>query len=195
MNKVGLVVLVIIIIVLGVLLFKKKEPDVIRVPVVIEVPVPGKEGKSDTIYLPSPVKQNPINKELLKQFEESQEKLKLYEEAITERVYEEIFEDSTQTITVTSKTQGKLLEQHLEYKIKPTTVKVDTIIDIPVENIKRLKVYAGAQIGLPIGAEAGIATPALQGNIMIQNKKDNILSLGLDTKGYVWIGYTIKIKL
>ena len=92
---------------------------------------------------------------------------------------------------MSSNVRGTLLKQSLEYEIYPYTIKVDTIIKTEVKIEGTRKVLVGGQIGLPILNKE--STPVLQGNIMFQNKKDNIFSIGVDTRGFVFAGYNIKL--
>lgn len=196
-NKIGLVVLLIGCIVLGVLLFKKKEKVItVKVPVEIEVPVPVIQKEFDTVYLPKPYAvKNPVNKELEEAFKESENKLALYRDAIKKRSYSETFEDSIQTITVHTTTQGKILDQAVSYKTKPRKIPVDT--DVEVEIPARHKLFIGGEVGIPLTGEAQnkLISPTLKVQLMWQNKKDNIFSVGVDTRGNGWIGYNIKIRL
>jgi hypothetical protein len=172
----------------------------IYVPVEIEVPVPGVAGEiqHDTIQVPFEVKvPNPLNNKLLEEYtktKDSLERLKLFTDAITIRNYNEIFEDSIQTINVVSKVQGKLLDQDLSYFVKPRTVKLDTVIPVKIPN--RFKVFLGAETGLPVfdmNNSNVNSAPVVKVNLFLKNRKDNMLSLGVSTDKRLWLGYNIKL--
>lgn len=82
----------------------------------------------DTIYVDSVttkivVKENPVNQALLAKYKaakDSLERLQLYKQAVTQRTYKQLYEDSTQAITVTSKVTGTLDSQGLIYTFKPS---------------------------------------------------------------------------
>ena len=192
LNKKNILIVIasIIIIILVIFLFKKQDPEVIKVPVKITIPIPVKIGYSDTIFKPSPIKENPINKDLVKKFKEAEDKLSLYEEAIKEREYNLSFDDSVQTINVYTKVQGKLLSQASNYITKPYTVDIDTVLNVPVKN--KIKVFAGVSVSVPF-LEDSYNKPTFQANLLIKNKKDNIILIGFDSKKYIHAGYNIKL--
>lgn len=194
------IILVAVIVLAGYLIYDKltAKPQIIEVPVRVEVPVPAVEGsiEKDTIGIPVRVEvENPINKKLLQDYiqtKDSLEQLKLYQEAITTRVYSEVFEDTIQRITVESTVQGKLLDQDLNYFIKPRTVRFDTIIKIPVPT--RVKLFVGAEIGMPLLDLPNFNTsPIVKANFFLKDKRDNIISTSVSTDKRVWLGYAIKL--
>ena len=111
------------------------EPQIIIKEKIITIP--GKDGKLDTIYEPKYIsKANPINTELLKKYtalklKDSIVKDSMFIEAITERDYNETYEDNSISISIYTKVQGKLLKQAPKYEIKPydIIIKDTTIIN------------------------------------------------------------------
>jgi hypothetical protein len=186
------------ILVIGFLIyFLLQKPDkvetIVEVPVKIEVPVPAKEGKSEIKYLPSPIKENPINKELQKKIELLQDSIAMLDfikEELTERTYNNEFKDSTQSINVKSTVQGKLLNQSLNYYINPNTVKLDTVIETKIIYPTRIQLFGKVEIGNTIDIQN--FEPVFKGDIIIKNKKDRLISLGIDTQERVWVGYGFK---
>jgi len=175
------------------------EPEIVEVPVTIEVPVPGKAGEiiRDTVLVPTAVYvPNPVNDTLLKKYQEAKDsitQLELYKDAITTRVYNEKFEDDVLTINVETKVQGRMLDQDISnYYVKPSTVVLDTTLSLEVP--KKINILAGAELGLPL-TPTGINPDGVNAkfNFGLQNKKGNILSVGIDTQGNGYIGYTMKL--
>lgn len=190
-KNIAISILIVFVVYLLFKVFKKKEPEIIKIPVLVEVEVPGKVGSFPPIEFPTPKKEHPINKELMLKYQEAKdslEKLILYKEAIKERSYKEKFKDGTQTIEVSTKVQGKLLNQSVEYEIYPDTITKN--IQVPIElPKKKTKVFAGGELIIL----SPNRNPALKANLMIQNKKDNIWSIGYDTQKNIYIGYNIKL--
>lgn len=157
----------------------------------VEIPVAG-PIQTDTVYLPKPYpvtkREVVVDEDLLRRFEKLKGEnaiLKAYKEAITQRDYSVVFEDSLTDVVVTSKVQGELLEQSLEYTLKPR--KVSTVI--PPEVTEPKSFFAGGLgVGLPvIGKVKQEGTPVISGSIMFVNKKQNPIVGSLDTEGRLWL--------
>jgi hypothetical protein len=172
-----------------------KEPIKQYVPVEVRVEVPSVEKVFDTVYepVPYPVKVKEIDSVYYgeyKKLRDSIQKDSMFREAIRINEYNQKFEDTLQTINVYSKTRGKLLEQSVKYTTKPYYITVKDSVEIKT----RTKVFIGAEAGVP--TLPGISTrPVLKGNIIIQNKRDNTISISYDTEGRAWLGKTWKIRL
>lgn len=174
------------------------EPEILEVPVEVVVEVPGKPGKiiRDTTYVPVPVEvTNPVNDSLLQEYtqaKDSLEQLKLFKDAIKTRIYNEKYDDETLTVDVKTTVQGKMLNQGIEYFVKPQTIVVDTTIQVAIP--KKINILAGAELGLPL-TPTGLNpnTPNVKFNVGLQNKKGNILNIGIDTQGNGYVGYTMKL--
>lgn len=155
--------------------------------------VPEKHGSFDIITPPVPIINNSptINKNLLEDYralKDSLTKEEVYIEAITENEYSETYEDSLVKIDVYTKVRGKLLKQSPSYTVKPFAIKYrDTTIIEKYE--PTINIYGGVEAGIPMTEGETIG----KGTFYFQNKKQNIISLGVDTKGYVWGGYIIKL--
>tara|TARA_R110000823_G_scaffold11645_1_gene39386 strand:+ start:1336 stop:1935 length:600 start_codon:yes stop_codon:yes gene_type:complete len=199
MKNIKNIVLVVLVLLAAYFIYDKitaPENEIQYVDVVIEVPVPGIPGEiqHDTIAEPYEVKvPNPLNNELLQKYnktKDSLERLKLFTDAITIRNYNEIFEDSIQTINVVSKVQGRLLDQDPTYFVKPRTIILDTVIPVLVP--KKFKVFVGAELGIP-SQDLDVTNTIIKANLLLKNRKDNIMSFGFDTNKTVWLGYNIKL--
>lgn len=169
-------------------LFQKPDPEVvhIRVPINIETKIPESKIVFEPVISPTPVlvKPRPIP-----EFEGASDKEKdsLYRDAITERTYNEIFDDSLATVTVHSKVEGRLKRQSVSTVLKERTVQIDTTLDLTVPVEKNIKVYAGAEIST---WQDGVV-PSL--GLMLQNKKDRILKLSIDTEKNISAGIYFKL--
>lgn len=163
-----------------------QEPEIIIKERVITLPA--KEGKLDTIYQPKYIGiKNPANEELLNQYnslKDSIEKENLFKEAIAEREYKEVYEDSIIKIDIYSKVAGKLLSQAPTYKIKPVTIITKDTISIVYNKPPKNRFLWGVDVGIPIRGE----DLTLKGSIYLQNKKHNLISLGFDSNKTVWVG-------
>jgi hypothetical protein len=170
------------------------ERDVIKVPVRIEVPIPTIKGKTDTIYKPVPYRievPNPVNDSLLIQYtatKDSLERLRMFVWAITVREYQTEFEDENIKIDTYSRVRGELLAQSNEYFIKPRTITVDTTLEVSVPRFNALYLYGGAKYSL-IDKSAGF-----EAKLILINKKNNLLSVGLDTQGFFSAGLGFKLN-
>lgn len=199
-----------------------QKKEVIEVPVKIEVPVPSQSGSSDTLsinkyktqikYLDSlnslitrnnkelivkntelsEKNQNLIkeNGDLIEDFKIATDSIKdkMYKEAIAIREYNKTFEDSIQTVSIYSKTRGTLLEQSIEYEVKPYTIPLDTTVTTEVKG--KFKVFGLLEGGTNLlnGTNDFVG----KGTVILKNSKDNGISIGIDTRKYVYLGYLFK---
>lgn len=187
-----------------------QEKRIVEVPIKIDVPVPPIKGSSDTLINPSPIRvvtiESPLNKELKSKLRKLQDenrilfnkykkadslsKQVIYKDAITIREYEQKFIDSFQTITVHSKTRGKLLSQHLEYETNEYTIPLDTVIKTEIK--EKFKIFGLLEIGSPVFSPDNREDLFAKGTFIFKNSKDNGFSLGIDNKGSVYGGYLFK---
>lgn len=197
-DLVFIIIILLLLFIIGFMSWSSDKAQMEKVPASIDVKIPAVKGDSDTVYMPVPVvrdttiyKENPYNKALASKFADSQdsiEKLQMYIRAISENDYKVTFKDSTQAVTVSTKVQGKLLEQAINYDIFERTVRVDTVFDVEVEHKRKL--YALVELGAPLqikqNAFIGKAT------FIFKNKKDQLFSTSIDTDAHIWIGAGIK---
>lgn len=174
----------------------------------MDVIIPEQTGKSDTIYEPIPipskvkdsivwkdsilVTENPFNNKLAQDYIDlekryanidlEKERLKKYLESIQIRDYSIPIENELLITTNNIKVQGELLSFQQDFKIKERKLQ----LDVPIK--KTVNFYAGAEIGNNLDLDKFV----LKGNLMMQNKKGNIISASYDTEERIWIGYAFK---
>lgn len=171
--------------ILGILYFTKEDPKTVRVPVKIEVPVPGKVATFPPVEFPIPKKEKPRPVLDIP----DKDKDSVLKDALTEREYEETFKDSVQEVTVTSKVRGKLLSQQVSYEIYPDTVQVDTSIVVDIPNLIKPELLGEIEIGTPTRAQMN---PVFKAGLHYRTKKKMGYKLSYDTNGYIWGGVSIK---
>lgn len=191
--KISISINIIMAVVLMFLLNKPVQQEPVYVVKERVLVIPQKEGAFELLAPTSPVipKSPTINKELLTAYralKDSVEKEEVYIDAITEREYKETYEDSVVKIDVYTKVRGKLLKQAPSYVVKPFTAKYIDTTTIKLYE-PTINFYGGVEAGFPM--QEGDAKA--KGTFYFQNKKQNIISLGVDTKGYIWGGYIIKL--
>ena len=177
------------------------EPQIIIKEKIITIP--GKAGKLDTIYEPKYIsKTNPVNTDLLKKYntlklKDSIVKDSMFIEAITERDYNESYEDSLVKIDIYTKVQGKLLKQAPKYEIKPYSIQIKDTTTINYNKPPTNKILVGLETGLPLTLftkkDVIDIKPVIKGSIYFQNKKTNVITAGFDTNKTIWAGYLIKL--
>lgn len=170
----------------------KNTIDIKRDTIVKYIKVDSIHTKFDTIYLPSPVKyrNNPHNKELIAKYKSAKDKLKLYRDAIKEKSYQEIYEDSIQKVTVYSKVQGRLVKQSVNTTLKPKRYKYkETTITRTITKYDNDRVFIGISIYVPftIGDNVDYSIDAA-----FKNKKGNIFEVGASPK-IAKVGYKFNL--
>ena len=171
------------------------EPEIVEVPVTIEVPIPVVVKEFDTIkefvpiYREGKTKIDSLYYTKYMALTDSIQRDSLFKSAITIREYREKVEDDTLTINIYTKVQGFMKEQQVGYKTKPRNIRLDTVLKVPIP--KKTKMFGGLEIGMPINKQLD-ATPLIKANLILKNKKDNLLQIGLDNQIRVWVGYSIK---
>lgn len=189
------IIIAVLLIMFGIDRTNKPEPTIITKidSVYTPIKIDSVITKFDTIYKPVPkvvYKTNPVNQELLDNFKKASDKLKLYEEAIKENEYVEVFEDTLQKVTVHSTTQGKLLKQSVNTQLKPRTIDhYTTTITKTIVKHDESKLFLGVQAKVPTFREGPIEFGP---TLMYKTPKQNIWSVGVTNTG-VTIGYSIKL--
>lgn len=192
--------IIIVILVVYISTLREKQQEAVEVPAnenkfFIDSPIEKKRFDSiiyrDSITEREIIKiipvENPLNDSLLANYKQamkendSLKQLALYKEAITERIYEERFEDTIQTIIVETEVVGTMKSQFVKYNTRPKTIIVEH------EEIKKISLYAG-------GFVSDINEPALGLNLNLLNREKNkIFTIGFDTEKRLHIGATFKI--
>jgi hypothetical protein len=168
---------------------------------VITVTIPEKSGSFDFRDNPVPVTKEQPGKhpkpEIIREqvidssyyfayiaLQDSISRQKMFEDAITIRQYFETFEDETQKIDVYTDVRGSMLSQKVDYTVFETQMAVE--VQIPQFNA--LFLYGGGKysfIDKSMGFEA---------KLILKNKKNNLLSIGVDSHGHVTLGGGFKIN-
>lgn len=129
--------------------------------------------------------ENPVNQELLEAYNKANDsigKLNILMDAITERNYNEVYEDNVQKITVNSKVIGRLTEQQINYLIKPSTVE----LKVPE---KALKLFLGADLEVPLRRE-NIISAGVNLNAQYKNK---LITIGINNNQNIRAGIAFKL--
>jgi hypothetical protein len=148
------------------------EPEYIEVPINIEVEVPVVEVQFDTVYLPTPIKRGKkqIDSTYIKKWEElkndSIAKDSLFRKAIEINDYRETVEDDTITINLGMKVRGELLQYNVDYKTKPRTISLDTVLKVEIP--KNPLLYFGADAIIPNNNPS--LTPSIAPGILFISK-------------------------
>lgn len=131
---------------------------------------------------------NPVNKNLMNKYREaikendSLKQLHIFKEAIRERKYTEVLEDSIQVITVKSDVIGTLKSQLIHYETKEQVLKIDV-------RKKTGSFFVGGFSKVPL-MENEEVTFGVKLDLV---KEKNIISAGFDNQKNIIIGYTLKL--
>jgi hypothetical protein len=167
---------------------------------VITVTIPEKSGSFDFRDNPVPVTKEQPGKhpkpEIIREqvidstyyfayiaLQDSIARQKMFEDAITIRQYFETFEDETQKIDVYTDVRGSMLRQKVDFTI--FEAQMDVEVEIPQFN--ELFLYGGGKysfVDKSMGFEA---------KLILKNKKNNLLSIGIDSDGMVSGGYGFRL--
>ena len=127
------------------------------------------------------------NESLKQAFAKENDSLKtlLFERAIQLNNFSTKFEDENLELNINGVVQGEVKEITPNYKIKQREIKAEIKC-----RETAFRVLAGAKIGIP--TSNAIVLP-LQADLMFQNRKGNVLSVGYDNIGTIWVGYNFSI--
>lgn len=184
-------------VVLG-LILKPREKGEIEYRTKIVFKTPEIKGGFDWKYDFTPKQSTPqkeqendnIEKELLEQYKRANDSLKeeLFKKSVTTADYEDVFTDTTQTITVKTNVTGSINSMKVDYKIFPREQVLDTVFKIPVPEEKRsLVLYAegGARLA-PLEQEVSNWLVAKAG-LDYKTKKNWVFGSSYDTEKRVWL--------
>jgi hypothetical protein len=155
----------------------------------ISVPVGQKVSKGKTAYIENEIdpKLTAENEKLKSDFAKEKDSLKriiAYNKSIQLNKFSSDFEDDNVIINIDGIVQGEVKEITPGYKIKEKKVEVQVK---PKETVFRL---LG---GIELGNNRQLDGFAAKGNLMLQNRKGNIISGSFDTNQNIWIGYNFSI--
>lgn len=174
-------------------------------PQIVKVTVPEVKGKFEAkkpVNVPinnSVVKEyltteNPINPKLLAENEklkvdfakekDSLKRIIAYNKAVQLNKFSTKFEDENLLLNIDGIVQGEVKEITPNYTIKEKKVEVQVK---PKETVFRL---LG---GMELGNNTKLDGFAAKANLMLQNRKGNIISGSFDTNQTIWIGYNFSI--
>jgi hypothetical protein len=167
--------------------FESKEPA--HEPVVINTNNKANVQKGKTITVENPIDGKLIaeNEKLKTAFAKETDSLKkviAYNKAIQLNKFSTKFEDENLVLNINGVVQGEVKEITPGYKIKEKKIEVPVK---PKETVFRL---LG---GMELGNNTKLDGFAAKANLMLQNKKGNILSGSFDTNQNIWIGYNFSI--
>jgi hypothetical protein len=134
--------------------------------------------------------ENTINKTLAKDFKVLQKQndslalFKKFVDAIQIKKQTTYFNDTNISIEVESKVQGDLISLVPKYTIKPQIIKTEVEVKKPI-----ISLYAGGGISNNTKFNNFVA----QGEVGVQIKDKNIVSLTMDTRQNIGIKYLIKL--
>lgn len=195
MTKERIILYSAIIILLGILMYQcSRKPDVIKIPIKIEVPIPVVEVEFETInnpypvYIPGKKEIDSIYYDRYMALKDSAERNEVFKDAITIREYKETVEDDTITINLYAKVQGHLKEYQIGYKTKPRTITHKDEIEVPIDN--KLQFGAGMELGFPTAPNSGQGL-VLKPKIAVDTK-NIIYEMSYDTEKRGWLGLIYK---
>lgn len=156
-------------------------------PVNVPIANPSKQSKISTE--PSFLVQKLIaeNEKLKADFAKEKDSLKriiAYNKAVNLNEFSTKFEDDNILLNINGIVQGEVKEVTPNYKIK------EKKIEVPVKVKETALRLLG---GLELGNNTKLDGFAVKANLMLQNRKGNILSGSFDTNQTIWLGYNFSI--
>ena len=143
---------------------------------------------TDTLYLKNPINKKLIseNEKLKQDYEKANDSIKniLFAKSVKLFKFASTFENDTIKIDINGVVQGEVKEITPKYFIKQRKIDMQVI---PKETAFRL--LGGLELGNTTKFNAFTA----KANLMFQNRKGNMLSVGYDTNKRIWIGKTWSI--
>lgn len=155
----------------------------------VNTPIGQKVSKGETVFIDNPI--DPLllaeNEKLKSDFAKEKDSLKriiAYDKAVKLNKFSSDFEDDNVVINIEGIVQGEVKEITPGYKIKEKKIEVQVK---PKETVFRLLA------GLEVGNNTKLDRFSAKANLMLQNKKGNIISGSFDTNQNIWIGYSFSI--
>lgn len=164
--------------------FEAKKPVNVKIE-----PSSRRQEKGKTVYKDNPI--DPLlvaeNEKLKQDFAKEIDSLKriiAYNKSVQLNKFSSDFEDDNVVININGIVQGEVKEITPSYTIKKKKVEVQVK---PKETVFRL---LG---GFELGNNTKLDGFKAKGNLMLQNKKGNIISASFDTNQTIWLGYNFSI--
>ncbi len=163
--------------------FEPKKPE--HKPIVINE---NKKANTQKVFIENPIDPQILaeNEKLKQDFEKANDSIKKlqFAKAVQLNKFSTDFEDDNILININGIVQGEVKEITPGYKIKEKT------LEVPV---KTKETFLRVLVGAEIEYKPGYIRPIIKGNLYLQNKKGNILSLGYDNFQNYYLGYNISI--
>lgn len=141
-----------------------------------------------TIFVENPINNKLIaeNEKLKSDYEKANDSIKKisFDKAIQLNKFSTKFEDDNLVLNINGIVQGEVKEITPNYIIKEK--KVDVQVK-PKETVFRLLA------GLELGNNKQLDGFKVKANLMMQNRKGNIISGSFDTNQTIWVGYNVSI--
>ncbi|MBF7090443.1 hypothetical protein IUY40_02645 [Flavobacterium sp. ALJ2] len=145
-------------------------------------------NKTETIFIENPIDKKLIveNEKLQADFAKANDSIKdlKFNQAIQLNKFSTKFEDSNLTLNINGIVQGEVKEITPNYIIK------EKIIDAPLKTKETVFRLLG---GIELGNNAQLDNFNIKANLMLQNRKGNIISGSFDTLQNIWVGYNVSI--
>jgi hypothetical protein len=141
----------------------------------------GKINITDSILL---AQNDSLKLDFAKQTDSLKKQL-VYEKAIELNKFSTKFEDDNIELNIDGIVQGEVKEVTPNYRIKQREIKAEVKC-----RETALRVLIGAKAGIPTSNTLSLP---VQANLMFQNRKGNIISVGYDNSSVIWVGYHFSI--
>jgi hypothetical protein len=109
----------------------------------------------------------------------------IFEKAVQLNKFSTKFEDENIELNISGIVQGEVKEVTPNYRIKQREIKAEVKC-----RETALRVLIGAKAGIPTSNTLSLP---VQANLMFQNRKGNIISVGYDNSSTIWLGYHLSI--
>lgn len=154
----------------------------------VNIPIGQKVSKGETVYIKNEIDPKLIaeNEKLKKDFAKANDSIKKmqFAKAIQFNKFSSDFEDENVVININGIIQGEVKEITPNYTIKAKKIEV---------SVKPKETVFGLLGGLEVGNNTKLDGFAVKANLMLQNRKGNIISGSFDTNQNIWIGYHFSI--
>lgn len=165
-------------------IFEAKKPE----NKIINKPSSQRQENDKTSFIENPIDEKLIaeNEKLKTDFAKANDSIKKlqFNKAVQLNEFSTKFEDENLVLNVNGVVQGEVKEITPNYIIK------EKKIDVPVKQKETvLRLLGGLELGNSITLDAF----KVRANLMLQNRKGNIISASFDTQQTIWVGYNASI--
>lgn len=154
----------------------------------VSVPIRQKLSKGETVYKDNPINPKLIaeNEKLKADFAKANDSIKKlhFAKAIQLNKFSTDFEDENVIINIEGIVQGEVKEITPGYKIK------ERKIEAPIKVKETVLRLLG---GLEVGNNMQLSNPIFKANLMLQNRKGNVLTTSYDSQKNIYVGYSFSI--